>query len=345
MIFGALGLIVLFAAYVVGVVVINRTARPEAIESGPTLAAAQSPAGPTLSILTWNIGYGGMGAESDFIMDMGVQKRPLDATLVDKNAAGVTAALGKIAGDIVLAQEAARPSWNTYRRDVIGQVAEGLPDHALVYRADIDTVGVPAPLSVSIGSAILSRTPGEVEWRGLPLEPTFEYGAFRKLYRMHILRFDDAAGHAWTVVNIHLSAFDTPEAQVREEQLRSVLAFAEAEHAAGRRVAVGGDWNLRLTETEFPHSTDAKYLFWVRDLPEDVTPDGWTWAVDAKTPTVRTAHQPYRDGENYRLIVDGFLLSPNVELLEVEGLDLGFQFSDHNPVRVSVRARPAEEVR
>lgn len=34
-------------------------------------------------------------------------------------------------------------------------------------------------------------------------------------------------------------------------------------------------------------------------------------------------------------VIDGFIISPNVELLDVETLDLGFENSDHNPVIIS----------
>ena len=109
-------------------------------------------------------------------------------------------------------------------------------------------------------------------------------------------------------------------------------------------VVIGGDWNLRLAPTAFPHNTADRFLFWIRDFPAALTPEGWAWAVDPERPTVRTAHQPYRTGENYRLIIDGFLLSPNVALLDAEADDLDFANADHNPVRIRVTARekPAE---
>ena len=76
------------------------------------------------------------------------------------------------------------------------------------------------------------------------------------------------------------------------------------------------------------------------DLPSlEPVPEGWRFVTDPDRPTVRTAHKPYVRGENYRLIVDGFLLSPNVGVISVETSDLDFQFSDHNPVTVVVEAR------
>ena len=40
--------------------------------------------------------------------------------------------------------------------------------------------------------------------------------------------------------------------------------------------------------------------------------------------------------ESFQAVIDGFLLSPNVQLEEVEGLNLGFENSDHNPVKMTI---------
>jgi hypothetical protein len=44
-------------------------------------------------------------------------------------------------------------------------------------------------------------------------------------------------------------------------------------------------------------------------------------------------------GENYVTTIDGYIVSPNVEVLEVNGYDLGFEYTDHQPVRLGVQAR------
>lgn len=287
---------------------------------------------------TWNLGYAGMGEESDFILDLGQQSRPLSAELVRKNAAGIAQQLPRLEADVVLLQEVARPSFSTYGFDLLAAVRSALPNHGVAFGADVDTRFVPQPFSIQIGNASLSRVAvAAAERRALPLEPEFQYGLFRKGYRMHILRL--AGEVPWVFVNIHLSAFDDSSDAVRERQLQSVMDFAVAEYEAGRHVVVGGDWNMRLAPTDFAHTTAEKYLFWVRDLPANAVPAGWSWGVDRRAPTVRTANQPYVRGENYRLIIDGFLVSPNVALEKVTTIDLDFETTDHNPVIAHVRAR------
>lgn len=321
-------------------IVANRFYVPPAVEvvDAPEMAPGAldtlHPDG-ALSIVTWNIGYAGMGAESDFVMDMGQQERPLSGAIVADNLTKLVAKARSFDADVILFQEMARPSWNTYGTDVLAAFEAGLEGYASVFGADILTRYVPPPFRVEMGNAIFSKVAAiMVERRALPLEPNFQYGVFRKGYRMHILRL--AGAREWVLINIHLSAFDD-EASVRNQQLQAVLGFAMSEYRQGRYVVVGGDWNLRLAPTEFSHNTAEKYRFWIYDFPSDRVPAGWRWGVDPTHPTVRTAHAPYVHGENYRLIVDGFLLSPNVKIEAVETLDLDFAHTDHNPVRIRLR--------
>ena len=328
-----LGLIALLVGYVLVVYAANRFSTPAPLADAEFHAApgTGAPAGASLSVATWNIGYAGMGAEADFMMDLGEQTRPTDPALVDRNLASIQSEIASFGTDAIFVQEAAEPSYSTHRRDVVEGLRSVLPRYGWMYGAEVATRLIPPPLKASVGNMIFSQVAvASAERRALPLEPTFEYGAFRKGYRMHIARL--AGPEKWVLVNVHLSTFDTLEHDVRSKQVDALLAFAQSEYAKGSRVVIGGDWNLRLADTDFPHTSEEKFLFWVRDFPQQKVPDGWQWAVDPSTPTVRGAHRPYTPGDNFTLIIDGFLVSPNVGVSSVKARDLGFEFTDHHPV-------------
>jgi len=155
---------------------------------------------------------------------------------------------------------------------------------------------------------------------------------------MVVCRFpvDQGPHQQLVVINVHLSAFDSG-AELRIRQLKAVLKLAVSEYESGHYVLVGGDWNLRLGETQFAHETAPEHLFWLADLPIDLIPATWTVAVDRTVPTVRTVHKEFIKGENYTCVIDGFVLSPNITLVEVANLDLRFAYSDHNPVHIRIR--------
>lgn len=317
----------------------NRFEKQIPVENIPLSERAKAfeDAGKTLEITTWNIGFAGLGEESDYVFDGGTQRRPLKAALVDKNLAGITSYLSATASDVVLLQEVAKPSWINYGRDVLGGVTSSLRPHAFTFNPDIVTRGVPRPMRVELGNGVAFRKAAEAfELTGLPLEPYFEFGLFRKNYRIHMVRL--AGKEAWSVMNIHLSAFDPEEIDVRRQQIMKLFETAQAEFAAGRRVIIGGDWNLILSEAALPHTTDEKHSFWVRRFDKDLLPAGWKIAADPDVPTVRLAHQPYVAGENRTIAIDGFAVSPNVEVMSVKADQLDFKWSDHNPVTARFRA-------
>ncbi len=164
-------------------------------------------------------------------------------------------------------------------------------------------------------------------------------GLVVRLYALQVVTIAGTdGGPDWVIVNLHLSAFDDG-AHLRREQLRAVFGFAEAKYRQGSRVILGGDWNMILMHTAFESNTPDEFLSWIHDLPREEVPDGWTIAVDPARPTVRTLYKPYVPGENFTSIIDGFIVSPNVEVVEVETRGNGFMHSNHAPVTARFRGR------
>ena len=53
--------------------------------------------------------------------------------------------------------------------------------------------------------------------------------------------------------------------------------------------------------------------------------------VDENVPTNRTAGIPYDKDVNFTAIIDGFIVSDNINVVAKKGNDLQFKYSDHNP--------------
>jgi endonuclease/exonuclease/phosphatase family metal-dependent hydrolase len=211
-----------------------------------------------------------------------------------------------------------------------------------VFDPEVQTRLIPPPFSTAHGTAIFSRVGlASSERIALPLEDEHVAGLLRRHYRMHIARLPIRdTSREWVIVNVHLAAFDRG-AEVRRRQLREVLAFAEAEFGRGSPVVVGGDWNLEfVARGAFPHTTEERHLFWLHPFPFEVLPESWRAAFDGRVPSARTLYAPYEPGRTYVTVIDAFLVSPNVEVERMEGIDLGFAHSDHQPVRGAFRYRP-----
>ena len=115
------------------------------------------PAGDSLSVLTWNLGYAGLGAESDFIADGGTHYFPPSAKIVRKNVDGVVGALKTIDADVYVFPEAAKPSPVNYWNDLLGALTKALPQTQHLFSADLLTRYLPWPLRFEHGLALFSR--------------------------------------------------------------------------------------------------------------------------------------------------------------------------------------------
>ena len=74
-------------------------------------------------------------------------------------------------------------------------------------------------------------------------------------------------------------------------------------------------------------------------LEGDSLNEGWQFAYDSSTATCRLLDKAY-DGSNQLYVIDGFILSPNLQLDAVETIPLEFELADHNPVRIELTLIP-----
>ena len=110
------------------------------------------------------------------------------------------------------------------------------------------------------------------------------------------------------------------------------------EYAKGNYVVAGGDWNQNPPGFAPGNGFNGQhYVPAPLILSDNVFPSDWTIAYDNKAPTNRKNNKPFIKGQNGTTVIDFFVLSPNIELLQVQNIDLNFRDSDHNPVFAKIR--------
>lgn len=300
--------------------------------------------GMELTLATFNIGYGGLGAESDFFMDGGSQVQPLSQALVEKNLAGITALLEEADADIYLLQEVdadAKRSYGIDQRAVLSQ-GKGM-DTAYALNYSCDFVPFPWPPIGRVHSGLYTMSSVSLaEGTGasryaLPCPfawPVRTANLKRCLLATRIPL--TGTEQELVVVNLHLEAYD--DGAGKAQQTAMLMDLLQEEYAAGNYVIAGGDFNCSFPVVDpeaWPILSTDNYVPGVIDGA--ALPAGFQWAVDASLPTCRLLNHPLGAGEQDQFyVIDGFILSPNVTLLGVETLAGEFQYSDHNPVRLTV---------
>ncbi|MGE4610239.1 MAG: hypothetical protein AAED33_02360 [Paracoccaceae bacterium] len=264
--------------------------------------------------------------------DGGTHLRALNAVAITRAVAEIGMRVDVLDTQFLLFQELANDSFLTRGIPIRDTIEQNLSDYSAIYWQGMGVIA-PPPYDISHGMGIYALNNIAVSQAyELPQEPGYFFLGIKKYYAAMVTKIPIAGSdRKWVLMNVHMSAFDAG-ADARQAQIRAVFDFAQAEYSKGNFVVLGGDWNMRIADTQFPHTTAEKNLFWIYDFPQGLLPQGWRFGVDDSAPTVRTLHKPYVEGENYTAIVDGFAYSPNVRLRHIRTMDLKFRNSDHNPV-------------
>lgn len=321
--------------------------RPNASEPAETLYESERKIvilpGETYTALSMNIGYAGLGAESDFFMDGGKSVQT-DETFVRKNMDGIQGIIRETDWDFLLLQEVDRDSRRSYRIDEGLVIAEMIQENAqYITNFSCDWVPYPVPMIGRVRSGLLSASYAEpVEGKRISLPVPFSWPVrVANLKRALLVQRFRVAGtdKQLVMINLHLEAYDDGEG--KKQQTDVLVNLIRSEYEKGNYVIAGGDFNQ-----SFPGALDAYPILdgelWTPGaLSEDMLPEGWTLQYDLKTPSCRLLNAPLYSGDCKQLyVIDGFICSPNVITESVDTLDRGFEFSDHNPVLLQFTLAP-----
>ena len=303
--------------------------------------------GDSFSVVSWNIGYGSLGKESDFFMDGGQQSRPESQQTVDKNMVGVISTLrpdGKDwMADFMLLQEVDSGSKRSYGVIETDTIAEGVgftSAYALNYKCEFVPVPLSAPLGkVSSGVFTLASTAVKSAERvSLPCPFSWPMSVANLKRCLLVTRVPlEGTEQELVLVNLHLEAYDDGEGKAA--QTKALMSFLTDEFEKGNYVIAGGDFNQTFPGALEKYPVKNAELWTPGTLDESDLPGaGWQFVTDLETPTCRLLNEPYdpaSEATQY-YVIDGFIVSPNVRVDQVETVDAGFEYSDHNPVIMNV---------
>lgn len=309
-----------------------------------------------ITLLTFNIGYASLSATEDFVMDGGEKGRMDSKEEVAENLDGIASILENNPADIYLMQEVDVDSNRSYNINQLIYFQDALGKSSVLaynYRC----IFVPFPLSFSqmmgkVNSGIVTfsdyfaesaerhQLPGSFSW---PLR-------LANLKRaMLITKYPIKDSDKFvTVINVHLSAYD--DGTMRLEEMEALKAIMLSEYSQGNYVIVGGDFNQTFPDAmTIIDETTKEYLYPLNNpeyweaFPMDgdwFDDNNFQFGIDTTTPTCRLLHQPYDNinlENNQYYVIDGFIVSANIEINSVETLDENFAFSDHNPVKIVIQ--------
>ena len=336
----ALGVVLAIAMGFVGYLTITEY-RPDAVEPVQVAHAGVQTPGESITLMTYNIGYGGLGAQADFFMDGGSGVQPSSKAEVEGNLEGVAQILRENPVDVLFLQEVDLDSKRSYGIDEQAFLQQSTQmSTAFAYNYNCNYVPYPLPTIGRVKGGIVTMTHfavSEAMRVSLPVPFAWPVRMCNLKRCLLVERVALANGKQLVLVNLHLEAYDDGEG--KKQQTQQLMAFLTAEYATGNYVIAGGDFNQTFPQNPYPVIDDENWAPGV--LEADMLPEGWQFAVDTDAPTCRLLNKPfsgsYDDTQLY--ILDGFIVSPNVQVDDVSTLDTRFRYTDHNPVKLTVTLR------
>lgn len=296
-----------------------------------------------VSIMSWNLGFAGLGKDEDFFMDGGKKSLPDSKAVVENYFSGIKETIGTYPADILFAQEIdikSKRSFNINQVDALKSFTG--KGRSFAYNYNCVFVPIPFPPLGRIKSGVATYTGFEVissQRRSLPVPfkwPLRVANLKRCILVSRIPVYENGgdSGHELVLANFHLEAYDSGEGKIA--QTKALTDFIESEYEKGNYVIAGGDFNQKFPGSEaYPViSPDG----WVPgELDANMLKDGWSFVYDDSMPTCRSLEAPYNDenakAHNWQYyVIDGFIISPNIKKISMNVIDLDFQNSDHNPV-------------
>jgi endonuclease/exonuclease/phosphatase family metal-dependent hydrolase len=292
------------------------------------------------SLLTWNIGYGGLDREMDFFYDGGTRVFTPETTCL-KNLSEINKFLKQNDSiDFILLQEVDMDSKRSYHINEFESLKIALKAYSPAFAKNYDVFFVPVPPATPMGKVLSGLTIFSKYLPTSSIRYSFpgEYGFPKQLFMLDrcflVNRYPLSNGKELLIINTHNEAFDP--GQIRRAQMSYLKDFLLDEFRNGNYIVTGGDWNQNPPEfhSDFAmNKTDTTQMV----IPIDYLPPDWKWLYDNRTPSERNVFTAYDPSSTTTNIFDFFLISPNIVSISVEGVQLNFENSDHNPVRIKIK--------
>ncbi|MGL5756372.1 MAG: endonuclease/exonuclease/phosphatase family protein [Paraclostridium sp.] len=298
-----------------------------------------------ISITTLNTGYCGTDKDVDFFMDGGTMSRAVSEERVNEDLNGIIDYMKRSDSDIYFLQEVDKESTRSFNVNQYESYKNKFEDYGSMFAINYKVPWVPVPITKPHGKVLGGLTTmskyhiDENTRYDLPGKENFLRQLADLDRCMMVSRTTVEDGKELVLINAHLSAYDKG-GKVRLQQLDFIEKFLNNEYKKGNYIVLGGDFNQQIPGTSYSDfDTTQQKPAWLQDIPKDFDPNGFRWAVDANTPTSRTMDIKYKKGENLLSIIDGFLVSDNIDVINVKGYNMDFKYTDHNPVTINFKLK------
>lgn len=295
----------------------------------------------TLTVISWNVGYFGLGADMDFFYEGGTMVRPTNEQYQRYRQMALQRIASFDTAAFIFLQEIDTFSRRSYYDNQLQAIQKELPEYKSYFATNYHT-WVPIPLNepmgkVRAGQVTLSEY-SPVSAKRVSFESSYEWPMrLFMLKRCYLeLRFNTNDGKELVLINTHNSAYSDADA-LREKELAQLKQCMINEYSKGNYVVIGGDWNQNPPAFDTATLLPAYKAAYIQPgIPNSFLPEGWTCAFDPLHTTNRFVNIPYQEGKTTSTLIDFFVLSPNIRLQSIKTIPTEYREADHQPVVLKI---------
>lgn len=329
-------------------------------------------AGETYTVTTYNVGFGAYQQDFTCVMDhcyvkedgqwkwiSGKNLKAFSEEDALRNTNGAAKTIADLDPDFALFQEADLDSDRCRHVNQIETFKNALPEMSSVYCSNFHTPFFCYPVNDMMGKA----ESGLLTFSSVNIQKAdrYEFAVTDNIIDRNfdldrcfsVSYIDVDNGRQLVLINLHMSAYDEGGV-IRAEQRKTLYGFMENEMKKGNYIIAGGDFNhdLLTYNPDYPQYTKDALPFVTektQKIPEDPVfffdedsdaglPDGLRLVAADNCPTCRPAAITWQPEFCYCHVLDGFIVSDNVEVTEIRNIVTstdkldGFAYSDHEPV-------------
>ncbi len=307
----------------------------------------------THTIITYNVGFGAYSPNYTFFMDTGTMKdgtptqgkygKAISKEDVVKNINGAANIIKEHNPDFAIIQEVDYDSTRSYKVDqrVAFSTLDGYASTlAINYHSSYLFYPFNDPHGKNnAGIMTLSKYNIQDSTRyAFPIADDFS--KFTDLDRCFAVTHIPTENGTLSVISLHMSAYDEGGV-IRKKQAELLKTVLEQEYAKGYYVIAGGDFNQDLIGNLEKFPSNQKVPAWVSTYDQKDIPEHFAIVADnnSSVGSCRGADVIWERDKDYTCVIDGFIVSDNIEIERIEIIDTDFAYSDHNPVKLTFKLK------